>query len=257
VDFGSAAKPDFQRQDLVCYDPDDSFIHYSLEISMLIFRTLVLAFLFSSVLAIQPSTAQNMNLQPKYGVLSKNDAQKAADAKFIASIDDYYKGDRKKGSEDVSMRGWQFLRQGNSLEAMKRFNQAWLLDNANGNAIWGMAAIQAGSGGIDESLKLFSEAEGLLGNDIDFSVDYAKALGIAGAQAKNETLLKDAFARFARLYEKAPQHTLNLQNWAITSFYIGNYAEAWNAVKLAEVTPRRAELDPGFLTALQSKMPRP
>ena len=62
-------------------------------------------------------------------------------------------------------------------------------------------------------MKLFSEAEGFIGSDIDFSVDYAKALGIAGAQAKNETLLKDAFARFARLYEKAPQHTLNLQNW--------------------------------------------
>jgi tetratricopeptide (TPR) repeat protein len=224
---------------------------------MLIFRTLVLAFLVSSGLTLQPATAQDMNLQPKYGSLSKNDAQKAADTKFIASVDDYYKGDRKKGSEEASRRGWQFLRQGNSLEAMKRFNQAWLLDNANGNALWGMAAIQAGSGKIDESLKLFDEAEGFVGNDIDFSVDYAKALGVAGAQAKNETLLKDAFARFARLYEKAPQHTLNLQNWAITSFYVGKYVDAWKAVKLAEATPRRAELDPGFLAALQSKMPRP
>jgi hypothetical protein len=61
-------------------------------------------------LAIQPATAQDINLQPKYGALSKTDAQKAAVAKFIASIDDYYKRDRKKGSEDVSMRGWQFLR---------------------------------------------------------------------------------------------------------------------------------------------------
>lgn len=224
---------------------------------MVIFRTLVLAFLFSSVLAIQPATAQDINLQPKYGALPKNDSQKAADAKFIESIDTYYKGDRKKASKDVSMRGWQFLRQGNSLEAMKRFNLAWLLNNANGNAIWGMAAIQANSGRIEESLKLFSEAEGFIVNDIDFSVDYAKTLGIAGAQAKNETLLKDAFARFARLYEKAPQHTLNLQNWAITSFYIGNYAEAWKAIKLAEATSRRAELDPGFLAALQSKMHRP
>ena len=68
-----------------------------------------------------------------------HDAQKAADAKFIASIDDYYKGDRKKGAEDVSRRGWQFLRQGNAPEAMKRFNQAWLLDNANGNALCGRA----------------------------------------------------------------------------------------------------------------------
>jgi len=224
---------------------------------MLIFRALLFAFLLSFGLASQPASAQDMNLQPKYGSLPKNDAQKAADAKFIASIDDYYKGDRKKGAEDVSSRGWQFLRQGNPLDAMKRFNQAWFLDNTNGNARWGMAAIQAGSGKIDESLRLFAEADGFVGNDIDFSVDYAKALGIAGAQTKNETLLKDAFARFARLYEKAPQHTLNLQNWAITLFYVGNYAEAWKTVRLAEATPRRADLDPRFLAALQSKMPRP
>ena len=224
---------------------------------MLIFRTLLLACLLSFGFALQPASAQDMNLQPKYGSLPKNDAQKAADAKFIVSIDNYYKGDRKKGAEDVSSRGWQFLRQSNPLEAMKRFNQAWLLDNTNGNALWGMAAIQAGSGKIDESLKLFAEAEGFVGNDIDFSVDYAKALGVAGAQTKNEALLKDAFARFALLYEKAPQHTLNLQNWAITLFYVGNYAEAWKTVKLAEATPRRSELDPRFLEALQSKMPRP
>lgn len=224
---------------------------------MLIFRALLLAFLLSFGLTSQPAFAQDMNLQPKYGSLPKNDAQKAADAKFIASIDDYYRGDRKKGAEDVSSRGWQFLRQGNPPDAMKRFNQAWLLDNTNGNALWGMAVIQAGSGKIDESLKLFGEAEGFVGNDIDFSVDYAKALGTAGAQTKNEALLKDAFARFARLHEKAPQHTLNLQNWAITLFYVGNYAEAWKQMKLAEATPRRADLDPRFLAALQSKMLRP
>src|ERR1035437_9536622 len=159
------------------------------------YRALLLAFLLSFGLALQPAPAQDMSLQPKYGSLPKKDTQKTADAKFIASIDDYYKGDRKKGADDVSSRGWQFLRQGNPLEAMKRFNQAWLIDNTNGNAIWGMAAIQAGSGKIDESLKLFAEAEGFVGNDIDFSVDYAKALGVAGAQTKNETLLNDAFAR--------------------------------------------------------------
>jgi hypothetical protein len=106
-------------------------------------------------------------------------------------------------------------------------------------------------------LKLFAEAEDFIGNDIDFAVDYAKALGVAGAQTRNETLLKDAFARFARLYEEAPQHTLNLQNWAITLFYVENYTEAWKTVELAEATPRRNELDSRFLSALQSKMPRP
>ena len=201
--------------------------------------------------------AQDINLQPKYGLLPKNEAQEAADAKFLATIDDHYKGNRKKAAEDVSTRGWQFLRQGNISDAMKRFNQAWLIDSSNGSALWGMAAIQAGSGKINESLKLFAEAESLVHGDIDLTADYAKALGLAGAQTKNNVLLNDALTRFTRVHEKAPQHTLTLQNWAITLFYVGNYAEAWKKLKLAEATPRRSEIDPNFVAALQSKMPRP
>ncbi len=209
---------------------------------MHIFRILLLLLLLS--VGARTAFAQDSNLQPKYGSVAKNDAQKAADAKFLASIDDHYKGNRKKAAEDASSRGWQFLRQGNISDAMRRFNQAWLLDNSNGSALWGMAAVQASGGKIAESLKLFGEAEIVVGSDLDFSVDYAKTLGIAGAQTRNATLVKDAVARFEQLHQKAPQHTLNLQNWATTLFYVGNYAEAWKKLKLAEATPRHVELDP-------------
>jgi len=218
-------------------------------------RTFLLLLIFAA--GFQVVSAQNVNLQPMYGSLPKNEMQKAADEKFLASIDDYYKGDRKKAAVEVASRGWQFLRQGNIADAMRRFNQAWLIDHTNGNALWGMAAVQGGSGQIAESLKLFAQAEPILGDDIDFAVDYAKALGIAAAQTKDDVLLKDAFARFERLHQKAPQHTLNLQNWAITLFYVDSYAEAWSKLKLAEATPRHAELDQSFVAALQSKMPRP
>lgn len=201
--------------------------------------------------------AQNINIQPKYGLLPKNDAQKTADAEFISSIDDYYKGNRKQGAEDIAARGWELLRKNNITDAMRRFNQAWLLDNSNGKALWGMAVVQVMTGKIAESLKLFYEAERSIGDDIDFSVDYAKTIGVAGAQTKNAAILQEAFVRFERLYQKAPQHTLNLQNWAITLFHVGNYPEAWKKLKLAEETPRHAELDPSFSAALQNKMPRP
>ncbi|MEW5891796.1 MAG: hypothetical protein AB1697_01430 [Pseudomonadota bacterium] len=201
--------------------------------------------------------AESINLLPKYGMQPKNEAQKAVDEKFIASIDNYYKGDRKKAAQDISTKGWQFLRQGSTSDAMRRFNQAWLLDKGNGYAIWGMAAIQASAGKFDESLKLFQEAEGLVGDDIDLAVDHARAIGMAGAQSRNDALLKDAFSRFSNIHNRSPQHTLNLQNWAITLFYVGNYAEAWKKIQLAEVTPRRADLDPSFIAALQNKMPRP
>ena len=49
----------------------------------------------------------------------------------------------------------------------------------------------------------------------------------------------------------------NLQNWAMTLYYTGDYAQAWRKIKQAEATPRGAELDQQFIALLQTKMPRP
>lgn len=218
---------------------------------------IILSILLLTTFATLAAFAQDKNLMPKYGSMPKTEMQKAADAKFLASIDEFYKGDRRKAAEATASRGWEFLRQDNKPDAMRRFNQAWLIDNTNSYALWGMAVVQAEADDITASIKLFTEAEKSLEGDLDFAVDYAKTLGIAGAQAKNNAQLQNAFSRFARLHVSAPQHTLNLQNWAVTLFYSGNYSEAWKKIQLAEATPRRAEVDPNFVAALQSKMPRP
>jgi hypothetical protein len=120
-----------------------------------------------------------------------------------------------------------------------------------------MAAIQASSGKFDDSLKLFAEAEKSVGSDINFSVGYAKALGMAAVKLGDDVLLKDAFDRFERIYQKAPQNTKNLQKWAITLFSKERYSEAWAKVKLAEATPNKDDLDPRLLAVLQSRMPQP
>ncbi|MCX5734573.1 MAG: tetratricopeptide repeat protein [candidate division NC10 bacterium] len=201
---------------------------------------------------------QSSNVLPKYGSQPKDEAQQAADREFIAAVDEQYKGNRKSASKEIAERGWQFLRQGKTDDAMRRFNQAWLLDGSNGQALWGMAVIQGNRpGGRPEALKLFAEAEEFVSSDLDFYADYGLTLGIFGAQTRDESLVKKAFVHFARVYEKAPQHTLNLQGWAMTLFLVGDYAEAWRKIGLAEATTRGGELDPKFIAALQSKMPRP
>ena len=209
-------------------------------------------------LSLQGAQAQqDPSLMPKYGALPKTDAQKAADRQFIAAMDKQFKGDRKKAAQETATRGWESLRKRNAQEAMRRFNQAWLLDKSNGMALWGMAAVQGGTGRGAEALKLLQEAEKTMASDLDFEVDYARALGMAGIQTKDEPMVRQALDRFARIHEQAPDHTLNLQNWAITLFGVGQYELAWSRIALAEATPRRAALDPRFIAALQQKMPRP
>lgn len=209
------------------------------------------------ILCVNLTYADDRNLLPKYGNLPKADWQKAADDAYIAATDKEYHGDRKKASTETAMEGWHYLAGGDLENAMRRFNQAWLLNNKNGIALWGMAAVETESGKFDESLKLFAEAEKFVGTEINFSVDYSRAVGVAGVKRKDDALINDALGRFERIYQRAPQNGRNLKNWAMTLFAIGKYSEAWAKVKLAESTPDKGHLDPGFLADLQSHMPRP
>jgi tetratricopeptide (TPR) repeat protein len=217
----------------------------------------ILAFLILTTFSFTAAYAQSISLLPKYGLVKKNEEQLEADKKFLASMDEQYKGDRKKAAENSAIDGWDFLRQGKTNDAMRTFNQAWLLDNKNGLALWGMAAIQGNAGIMKDALKLFSEAERYLPDDINFAIDRSRTIGLAAWATKNETLFQDAFKRYKLIYKREPQNILNLQNWALILYYKANYAEAWKKIKLAEATPRGDELDQQFITMLQNKMQRP
>jgi tetratricopeptide (TPR) repeat protein len=204
-----------------------------------------------------PLWAQNDGLLPKWGRAASDTDLSASDQGFLADVDRQYQGDRQKASAAIATEGWKLLRQGKSNEAMLRFNQAWLLRSSNGNALWGMGQITANRGLANESLKLFGEANRLIGFELDFAVDYARALSLASVKLGDKKLQDEAFKRFAQIQARAPQHTLNLQNWAIAFYFAKQYPAAWNKIKAAQATPRGQEVDPQFVAELQQKMPRP
>lgn len=79
-----------------------------------------------------------------------------------------------------------------------------------------------------------------------------------GAQTVNKALVSDAMEKFPRqLLLRTPDHTLNIQNWAITLYDLGDYRGAWQKVDLAEKTRRAVEFDKNFVAELKMKMPRP
>lgn len=209
------------------------------------------------ILCANLARADDRNLLPKYGGLPETAIEKEINANFISGMAEDYHGDLKKASMDMAMRGWQYLSAGDLDDAMRRFNQAWLLNKKNGTALWGMAAVETEWEKFDESLRLFAEAEKFVGTEINFSVDYSRAVGLAGVKQKDDALINDAFNRYERIYQKAPQNGRNLKNWAVTLSGVGRYSEAWAKVKLAESTPDKGHLDPAFLADLQSHMPRP
>lgn len=201
--------------------------------------------------------SQTVASLPKYGRIGNEIALTEEDRRFVDISDQLHKGDRKQAAQKMANHGWQLLRQNMTDAAMQSFNRAWLLESGNGNALWGMGQIEANRGHANASLNLFAEANRRVGFDIDFAVDYARAMALAGVKLNDAKLSDEAIRRFAQIQTRSPQHTLNLQNWAIALFYAGKYGPAWDKIKTAQATPRGAEVDKKFVADLQGKMPRP
>ncbi len=88
----------------------------------------------------QQQARTDINLQPEYGHVVKDKDHLEEDQKFIDLV---LKQDttHRKGSEHLVGLGFKYLGQGDMETAMRRFNQAWLLDPQNENVYWGFGAI--------------------------------------------------------------------------------------------------------------------
>ena len=91
------------------------------------------------LLLASPAVAAPLNEQPMFGNQPKTAEMINADAQFIASTQKY--GTRAQVSDKSVQLGWQYFAKHDIPTAMKRFNQAWLLDPDNGDAFHGFAVL--------------------------------------------------------------------------------------------------------------------
>ncbi|PXV67357.1 hypothetical protein CLV62_10330 [Dysgonomonas alginatilytica] len=71
-----------------------------------------------------------INLLPMYGRVQKCKEQLDSDSEFLKESDQK-EPNRAKAAIDIMNTGWYYLHQGDYDTAMKRINQAWLLDSTN------------------------------------------------------------------------------------------------------------------------------
>jgi tetratricopeptide (TPR) repeat protein len=222
----------------------------------------ILAILFIALQSIASITMARetcdgrINLLPKYGPDEKCQNLVDGDNKFIEIMDKQFNGNRMEASKQLATRGWDYLLQGNIDTAMRRFNQAWLLDPSNPVALWGMGAIMSDKAAHREAISLLNEARPFLTQDFRFKVDYARMLAMAGIHLKEDQLIDAALSEFSRLYNESPQDVNNLQNWAITLYSLDQYEDAWEKIKEAKKMPDAHKLSSDFVSELLRIIPK-
>lgn len=109
----------------------------------------------------------DINVLPMYGRVKKCKEQIAVDEVFLKEMDNLYH-DRKIASMEIANLGWEHFYKNELETAMKKFNQAWLLDSNNYQAYWGYGNIEGKRKNYKESIAFFERALSL--NDTNASL---------------------------------------------------------------------------------------
>ena len=203
-----------------------------------------------------------------YGGLPRTSQEKSADEAFIAEMDKL--GSRETAIKKMLQFGQEFYNKGDFKAAIRRFNQAWLLDSNNKEVFFNFAIVMDAEGKFDEAIKFYKKALELMPEDANTMCNLATVLA---KKAKNEMSkatdpsqrekakqdFNDALAMYANAAQAATNDFdkgMNYYQWAIALFVDGNYSEAWAKVKLC----RKYGSDfirPEFIKELSEAMPEP
>ncbi|MET0069190.1 MAG: hypothetical protein ABW096_04070 [Candidatus Thiodiazotropha sp.] len=98
--------------------------------------------ILTSCVAATTAKQQRIDEVPMYGGMDRSSMPelKDGDEKFISSVTEKF-GSREKASTAWVDQGFKFYKDDQLGMAMRRFNQAWLLDPENPEVYWGFAAV--------------------------------------------------------------------------------------------------------------------
>ena len=207
----------------------------------------------------QRKAATDISLQPEYGNVERTEKQIESDKKFRKDILDHYKGDTLAASKKMSDLGFTYLyEKGDFMTAMRRFNQAYMLNSKNANAYYGFGTIYFNLGAMDKAREQFDK-----GLEIDpehsamltdygttYLGDYYNSIE-KGVKDSNE-FLERANSYLEKSYEINKKDSNTIYKLSIIKMYLGECKEAISLLKKAKKmkNPNVTEL---FETELKQK----
>jgi hypothetical protein len=201
---------------------------------------------------------------PMYGQpgIARPENLKKLDEDFIRDATFRF-GSRGAASRVLSEQGWANVRKGMLDVAMRRFNEAWLVNPKNYQVFWGFGAVLSEQGKLTAAIEQLETARELIDDPkqrVLLLSDLGTVHSVYGVRMPAERQLERAqhFViannRFAESLEIDPNNARSWRDWAISLYEQERYSEAWVKAKRAmELNAQPFPAD--FLENLKKKVP--
>ncbi|WP_052732237.1 tetratricopeptide repeat protein [Hymenobacter terrenus] len=228
-------------------------------------RRLVLAsltFLCSCLLACtakaQVVRDGSINLLPMYGGARKSRVLRKADEQFLTACDQLFPN-RQAAAKYYAGKGWECIRKDDFNTAIKRLNQAWLLDSTNATAYWGFGAVAGAREEFIASLHYFKLTRKYDPTNLKVLLDISQTLLLRFERNKQASDLEDAVNAIQLFLTTSHDALENFQAYeklAIVYFLKHDYLNAWKYVDLAAALQPIAVQTWELLPELERAAPR-
>lgn len=195
------------------------------------------------------------NYFPEYGNMPKSKDEIKADNDFIETITKLGYS-KQEGSKQLATKGWDFLRQGNYENAMLRFNQSWLLNNTNVNALWGFGTIMGILENSDDAIKYLELAYKTDTTVSRLLVDIATAYLIRFNISNDKKDLNTGLSSLLIFLNVDSKNEEALYKTSIFYFHLEDYSSAWTYLHKCKDNGGRP-IQQGYVNALSEKMRDP
>jgi len=206
----------------------------------------------------QKLAENDINLQPEYGNAEKAENQIKVDNDFIDEILKHY-DNKKDASKKMTELGFQYLfERGDFPTAMKRFNQAYLLDSKNADIYYGYGTIYFNLGAMENARKQFDKGLSINPNHSKILTNYGTTyMGDfyntnSPNSKKAKEILNNSIKYLKKSYSLDQKDSNTIYKLSIVNMYLGNCAKANKYLKTA-VKMNNPNVTEEFKTELKQK----
>ncbi len=197
---------------------------------------ILLSFFFSNCSESQ-QIDKNINTIPMYGNVDKSKDHIKADSIFIERCLSTF-NNKEEASKYYLSKGWEYFYDGNKDLAIKRFNQAWLLDSLNADIYWGFGNILGQHLKFEESIIHFEKSLKINPNNAKVLESAATSYGQLFYNTKNKLYLEKSIDCLKKSLELENNNARVLAQLAAAYSYFHDKTEARKYLKMAdEINP--------------------
>jgi len=200
-------------------------------------------------------TAGTLRTMPLFGERAKSGEQIEFEINFLMDCDRNFSS-RGEASQFFAARGWDYLGESKLDTASYRFNLAWLLNDKNVDAYWGLGVVCYQQNKLDQAIRMLGKGLALADTNAVLMTDLATVELMQFQVKKDLQHLNEAENHLTKAIGLLPDNATAHMKMALLQYNKADYGRAWEHIHQA----RRLDfssIDLSLLSELSAKQPDP